>query len=651
MKLLRCILVVFLLALAIGLPGSAPPVLAQTTPTQGPTDAKEVEAFFDGLIGSQFQANHIAGAEVAVVKDGQVLFIKGYGEADLEKHLPVDPNQTLMRPASVAKLFTWTAVMQLVEQGKLDLTADVNTYLTDLQIPATFPQPITLLDLMNHTPGFEDNAINTMTQDASKIVPLGKYLAENMPTRVRPPGQISAYSNYGATLAGYIVEQVSGIPFDQYIQAYIFQPLGMEHSTFAQPLPAALAPDMSEGYTFENGSFTPNKFEIILQAPAGGLSSTAGDIARFMIAHLQLGRYGDARILQEATARQMHQQSFTHDSQVSGFAHGFMEMELNGQHAIWHGGNTIYFHSALVLIPAQNVGFFVSYNSQDGERVTGNTLNAVFNHYYPVSSTPAALPVTGSAQSLAQYTGSYLASRSNYTTILKIVGLFEPVTVTALSGSAPEGRSDSGGQLQISGLGSGRSRWVEVSPGVFQSPDPNLAGEKFVFRKGAQGQVQYLFSNQNPSNVLIKQPWYGAPSFHYGLLAACVILFLSMFVAVPVGLLVARKQGQGRWPLTSRWASVVVWIYCALTLFFVIAFFMIYSDPNIVFGYPPELTYLLVIPVLTAVLAAGLVVFTILAWKNRYWRLAGRIHYTLVTLAALAFAWFLNYWNFLPPKM
>jgi len=195
--------------------------------------------------------------------------------------------------------------MQLVEQGKISLDADVNSYL-DFAIPATYPQPITLRHLLTHTPGFEDSSKDTLTVNPDKIIPLDVFLKTHIPARVFSPGTVSAYSNYGAALAAYIVERVSGMPFSAYVEKNIFQPLGMTHSTFVQPLPDALAPDMARGYYYSNGAYQAGSFEIVQVYPAGSLSATVDDMTRFMIAHLQNGRYENAQILSEATARQMH---------------------------------------------------------------------------------------------------------------------------------------------------------------------------------------------------------------------------------------------------------------------------------------------------------------------------------------------------------
>jgi CubicO group peptidase (beta-lactamase class C family) len=260
------------------------PASAQT-PASGLSDPAELSAFVDGVMATSMKSNHVPGAVVVVVKDGKVFFAKGYGYADLDNKTPVDPASTLFRPGSVSKLFTWTAVLQLVEAGKLDLDADVNTYL-DFEIPATYAQPITLRIIMTHMTGFEDKGDGLFKLNAEEVSSLETYLKSNLPTRVFPPGQYAAYSNYATALSGYIVERVSGIPFEQYISKNILQPLQMQHSTFEQPLPTALAGQMSKGYNYLNGEYIEGSFEFVVGAPAGALSATGLDMANFMIAHL-----------------------------------------------------------------------------------------------------------------------------------------------------------------------------------------------------------------------------------------------------------------------------------------------------------------------------------------------------------------------------
>ncbi|NCC37265.1 MAG: class A beta-lactamase-related serine hydrolase, partial [Chloroflexia bacterium] len=316
-------------------------LLGETPPQPAsPLDAATVTAFFDTMLPQQLAAYQIPGAAVAVVKDGAILFAQGYGYADLDRQQAVSADQTLFRTGSVAKLFTWTAVMQLVEQGKLDLHTDVNTYLTGFRLPDTYPEPITLAHLLTHTAGFEDASRGAMRAQPDDLEPLGDYLAHAIPARVLPPGQVTAYSNYGAALAGYIVEQVSGQSYAQYMQEQIFDPLGMTHTTVAQPVPATLAAHLATGYAPVNGIPQPQAFEVFQIAPAGSASAPASDMARFMLAHLQAGASGDRRMLQPQTVQLMRQVHFRNAPELSGVGYGWYELSINGRRPVTHAGDT-----------------------------------------------------------------------------------------------------------------------------------------------------------------------------------------------------------------------------------------------------------------------------------------------------------------------
>ena len=364
------------------------PATAAPNPA-GPTDPVELGAFIDDLMASEMKTNPFPGAVVTVVKDGQLFFQKGYGYADLEKQTPVDPSTTIFRMGSVTKLFTWTAVMQLAEQGKLDLDKDINTYL-DFKIPSTFPQPITLKNLLSHTPGFEEQNDGHFATRAEELTSLGQYLKTHIPRRVFPPGKIAAYSNYGAALAGYIVERVSGMPLAEYVEKNIFTPLGMTRSTLRQPLPADLASDLANGYHYAQGEPVKVGFEYAVDSPAGAASSTATDMTKFMLAHLQNGQLGDARILSEQTAQQMHSQLITSDPRIMGMAYGFFETSINGHRILSHGGDTQFFHSDLWLIPDQNTGIFIATNGAGGATIATMLIYNYMDHYYPAA--PSAAP-------------------------------------------------------------------------------------------------------------------------------------------------------------------------------------------------------------------------------------------------------------------
>jgi CubicO group peptidase (beta-lactamase class C family) len=347
---------------ANGVSGSNP-FMAQTL-ASGPTDPAEMEAFLDELMAKDMQERHIAGAAIAVVKDGQLFFTKGYGYADLENKIPVDPEKTMFRIGSVGKVFTWTAVMQLVEQGKLDLDADINTYL-DFRIPDTYPQPITLKHLMTHTSGIEDRWLESLTPDASELVSERKWLVDNFPGRVRPPGEAAGYSNYNAMLGGYIVARVSGEPYDQYIQKHIFDPLGMTHSNVRLPIPENLRSFMSKSYIYVDGALQPFPDYVGQPAgmPSGSHQLSVTDMARFMIARLEGGSYGDVssemRILQESTAQKMLTTLYTPDPRLKGAAYGLFDFSENGQWVLGHSGYAPKMYGLLLLLPDQHLGVYV----------------------------------------------------------------------------------------------------------------------------------------------------------------------------------------------------------------------------------------------------------------------------------------------------
>ena len=314
-------------------------------------DLAAVEAFVDGVVLPLMANSNNPSGTVAIVHNGEVLLAKGYGFEDVENLVPVDPAETLFRPGSISKLFTWVAVMQLVEQGKLDLDTDVNTYLETFQIKDTFAEPITLRHIMTHTPGFEDGGIGYLIiSDVDRVLPLAESMKRYQPERVNPPGAQTAYSNYATAIAGLIVANVSGVSFNNYIQKYIFDPLAMNNSTFEEPLPERLEARMAKSYKVEAGTFKEEPFEIVANfGPAGALSATATDMLRFSQAIINGGELDGNRILRSETVDEMLTRNFTHDDRLMGMLLGFYETDYNGHRVVGHGGDTVWFHSDLAI--------------------------------------------------------------------------------------------------------------------------------------------------------------------------------------------------------------------------------------------------------------------------------------------------------------
>ena len=407
-------------------PATSEPKVAAKAPE---LTAADLETFLDGLMPLQLERADIAGAVVAVVKDGKLLFAKGYGYSDYEKKVPVSAENTLFRPGSISKLFTWTSVMQLVEQGKLDLDRDVNTYI-DFKLPATFGKPTTLRDIMTHRPGLEETIKDLFVGSEKDLRPIAQYLPARLPKQIYPPGTIPAYSNYATTLAAYVVQRVSGEPFEDYVEAHVIKPLGMAHATFRQPLPDALKPLMSSGYQLASGG--AKTFEFVEVAPAGSLSASAESMTHFMIAHLQNGRYGNAQILKPETAVQMHQRQQGWPASMNAMALGFYEEARNGQRIIGHGGDTQWFHSDLHLLLDANVGFFVSYNSAGKDEVSprGVLFGKFMDRYFPVSPGNEPAPSTA-AQDARSVAGLYKISRRFETNILAVTTVLGEAKVAA----------------------------------------------------------------------------------------------------------------------------------------------------------------------------------------------------------------------------
>ena len=623
----------------------APGTNVATAPSQpqGPTDPAELEAFLDELLRKEMQGHHIAGAAVSVVKDGELFFAKGYGYADLEKGIPVDPEKTGFLIGSVTKLFTWTAVMQLVEQGKLDLDADINTYL-DFRIPDTYPQPITLKHLLTHTDGFEERWFEFLALEGNEPVPWRDWMSTHMPARVRPPGDVAAYSNYGTALAGYIVARVSGQPYGQYIQDHILNPLGMANTTAHWPFPPDLRARATTGYTYDAGAFQvfPYLNGQWVALPTGGILASAKDMARFMIAHLQDGHTSSAsisgpRLLKENTMQQVHTTLYTHDPRLLGTTYGFFDFSDNGQRTIGHSGEAEPIETLLLLLPDQNLGVFVSYNSMGGAALTNQHLGfqrAFFDHYYPALAVEPIQPPADFAERAGRFEGSYKVTRSAYTTLEKFVQLSGAVTI-----------SDSGDGTLLFTSPWGEWRFVEVEPLYFRQVDSDFG---IAFREDDRGRITHLFTDYTPMFAFEKLKWYETTGFSMALLGLCVLVFLSMILAAPIRAIRNRRRSADPKP-GLRGARVAHWIIlgiCVLNLLFIVGTYL-WFIPKPVYGVSMLYQIVLGLGVLTTVLTAGALVYTVLAWKNTYWGTVARAYYTLVTVTAVGFVWFLNNWNLL----
>jgi CubicO group peptidase (beta-lactamase class C family) len=644
-------------ALAAGLartqfPGESTPAPPSPGDTgSGTPTALELEVYVDGLMAAYLRANQVAGATVAIVRDGARLFAKGYGYADVDGNVPVDPARTLFRIGSVSKLFTWTAVMQLRDAGLVDLDADVGQYL-DFPIPDTYPEPITLRHLLTHTAGFEDRAYGLFGPLSG--LPRGESMRRALPARVRPPGTFASYSNYGSALAGYIVERVSGLPWETYIEQRILEPLGMDYASTRQPLPDALADHVSIGYRYEDGRFAPQPFEWIEMAPAGSISVSAEAMAAFMIAHLQGGAFGDARILADSTTREMHTQSFAGDPRVSGMALGFAERSSHGLRLVGHSGGTRFFFTDLVLVPSEGLGIFISTNSEGGRFLLHGAIEAILDLTNPGARPVTPRPAPGWEDRVRAYAGPYRFLRRSYSTFERFLGLMSEVAV--------EAAADAPGEVLIR-TPEFTARFHEVEPGHLRTSDGSIQA---AFTGDAPGSYTHLFLSTSPATAAERVPIWQTRGLHLALMAIAVPLMLSLPVLAVFRRFSARMSRERRprggqlaapafagsrtdfWSRLERLAPAAAIGVVLLNAGFLAIFGLaLDQDSFLTAASTRSLRIALLLPVLSLPLAAVALAAVVPAIRRRWWTPSARVHFVLVTAAATVFLAQLAWWNLL----
>lgn len=595
---------------------------------RGPTDPAELEAWVDGIMGELLKEFNTAGAVVSVVSGGDVFFAKGYGYSDFEARTPVDPETTLFRIGSVSKLFVWTSVMQLVERGLLDLNTDVNEYL-DFEIPDTYDEPVTLANIMGHAGGFEDYIVELFGDEPEDLRPLGDILKEQVPARVRPNGDISSYSNHATGMAAYMVARASGMDWTDYMEENILQPLGMERTTFRQPLPAELEPLMSKGYTKQGARFVEEDFEYVPMAPVGAAAASAADMARFMMAHLQLGQYGENRILSEETARLMQTDHHRMGQGINAMAHGFMVSDQNGERIIGHGGDTHLFHTGLWIFPEHDLGVYVSFNTASGGGARARLFAAFMDRYFPVEEEIPEVDETF-VDRAGRFTGEFRANRFSHTS----VGKLSAIQTTSVGAT-------SRGTLRALG-----SEWAEVGPLTFREM---YGSRTMFFREDDEGKITHFLISSTPIMAWERPPTKEGPGVHVPIFILAVLTILITLLSPFLGWAIRKwhripKDTLNRIPGPAR---LTLWLAAFL---FVLGLGL--AAPQLVTGkiateVAPILGFAFLLPILASVLTLGTVFFSLRSWIKSQGRLTVRVLYSVASISLCLFVWQLSVWNLL----
>jgi CubicO group peptidase (beta-lactamase class C family) len=600
-----------------------------------------LEAFVDGVVKPLMKNNNSPAGTVAITRHGELVFAKGYGFQDLEKRIPVDPYVSMFRTGSTSKLFTWVAVMQLVEQGKLDLDTDVNTYLETFRIKDTFEQPITLRHIMTHTAGFEDGAFGYLiAEDTSRVIPLRDAMERYQPERVNPPGAQTSYSNYATALAGLIVSNISGLEFTDYIQRNILDPLGMANSSFVEPLPEHLADNMTVSYKSDKGRLIEQPFEIITNfAPAGAESATSVDMVKFGQAILNGGELNGARILRQETVEQMLSESFSHDPRLMGMGLGFYATDYNGFRVMGHGGDTRWFHSYLGIDAENDLTFFVSFASSGGSPVRSSFAPAFYQELFPREDTPPT-PPEGFLERAGKYAGDYGFWRNSFSKIekamgvassLKIIPTEENTLILTFSGKAKQ--------------------YVEVDKNLFREQDsgyslvPGISPRYLAFQENDKGEITGFIMDGLPFMSLRKMPSYETPGFNLSLLGFSMLVFLLVLLRR-----FFQRAAIRPFPAADK-SAIGAAVYASAANLLVLvagAAVMTAIGERLFIEIPLVFKLWLVLPIVATLAALYLLYRTIGVWMGGL--LAGfwaRFRYSIITLCALFMCWFYYFWNIL----
>ncbi len=594
----------------------------------------EVASFSDAFFAEELQSHPIPGAAFLVVQNDAVVFAKGYGVADRATQERVDPQETVFRAGSVSKCFTAAAVLLLAERGQIELDAPIGRYLTSVEVPQPFGI-VRVRNLLTHTAGFDDTIVGMHERDKADWLPLDEYLQEELPDPVVPPDSMIGYSSWDFALAGLLIEEVTGMPYDEFIQQHVFEPLGMARSSFALPdPPPALLERLASGYNSFGGSYKQYPFDFIKASPGIAMLTTADDMGRFLLAQFNGGVVSGTQALPAPVIEQMHDVQFANHPMLRGFTYGFAEWNENGRRALFHDGNAIGHTSRLFLLPEARTGFFVTYNVApfgaggaltESGRLSRRLTTAFLDRFFPDTATTHEPPdPIEDSLPLRRFDGHYRQTNYSRHTLQKVVSLMEQIPVL----------TDDNGTIAV-----GSSRYRQIEPGLFQSVD---GGDSYVaFREDANGRVTHLFIGTGSYE---KVSLFESAPVQTGLFASFFASFAIGATALATGWIArTRRHSRG-----FGWAESMMLGACAVNLLFFAGFgaLMLRMDTMELFaGVPASLKVVLILPLLAAVLICLAVPGLAQRWRTREGGMVGRSFQTALAVAAIAFLPFLHYWN------
>ena len=594
----------------------------------------DLKVWIDKQFEEGMDSFNIPGATFILMEGDSILHMQGYGVIDIETNTAVNSELSLFGIGSISKTFVGTAIMQLFEEGKLQLDQDINKYLKTFQIDYKFGDPVTIKQLLTHTAGFDERNIATTVRTQDEVISLTQYLQNRMSPQIRPAGEALTYSNHGYALLGLIVEEVSDLPFHEYVTKVILEPLGMNSSDFM------FQPDLKENYVVsylqKDSLLIPYKLDFLLDYPAGSMKSTASDMGTYISMYLNKGTYKGVQILDSTTVKQMHETAFKHFQEADGgWLLGFYEDRWKGLKIVQHGGAVQGFASELMLIPEKNIGLFLSINASSipaskTRLFISSFVDKLWEKLMPEmlveSDTFINTPANGSVtEPITKFTGTYRFTRYAQTTIDKLavfIGFAPEVKITA-----------NGDSLEIVAW---NDKLIPISDLIFYS----TKDKKYkAFGRNAQGKLSYFFPSGTSSFHKLK--WYEPIGFQiYWVGSIVLILLISIIVSIARKFFVPNKQ--------SHLIRKINFTIAFLIIIFLghIAYVLITTDPQeFSYGMPLLIKITLVLPLLFIPLTLYSGWLLIKAWLFKKLGTYESIYQSIIVVAAFTFIPWLYYWN------
>lgn len=584
-----------------------------------------------------FMSRHIGvsslGAAVVVVKDGRVVFSKGYGFADVENGLEVEPGYTVFEYGSVSKLFVYTTIMRLWEQGRIDLDADIRMYLPEGFLKKLkYDEPITMIHIMNHTTGFEDYLFDVVHPVTRTSLTMEEVLRHRQPAQVYEPGRVSSYSNYAVALAAYIAERLTGQRFSEYLTETIIRPLGMSSTVASSNLSERpeILDRKAKGYVPSSFSeFIPGTWSYLPLYPAGGMNGTAEDLAKFAMA-LMPGDDEESPLFEERrTLREMFTQTFSMGAGLPGYAHGFTERD-GAVRGLGHSGNTAAFSSAVYLVPTERFAVIILTNAFSEMDITSGLTEELLGKAGRPAAPGEDLPPA------VQVQGTYVAARRMHTGFLEMVGFLSMLEVKALDANRIEMRM--AGQT---------ATLVQTRPYVFERVEAygRLFEHDFgkVYFEMDGGRVRRLSGDFLPLPAGRSLSWLSASLF---VVRGGIAYFLGAFISMVAGKLY-REVSQRKKSTDARKMRRLVFVLVVFGLLLILNNGIL--EVRMLFNKYWVFEEVRIHILLNYFLAIGSFIVTVLflrTWKKERMSLVQKISYGSVVLVLSALIGVLYNWQF-----